>query len=200
MLTLSFGYYHEEPADVLADSPLRQRIDDLRALGVVVLAAAGNDSTSRPFYPAAFTPFRDGSIQSALASGDPDAPPLVSVAALNPDRSVALFSNGGDWVACFSPGAVLVSTLPIVDAGARAATVLGHPPIEPDTVLPSFRSSLDPDNYTGFGTWSGTSFAAPVAAGAIAAGLLEHATLDNVSAVAGRARGREVLEDLDFDL
>jgi serine protease len=185
---------------VLTDTPLRQRIDDLRALGMVVVAAAGNDSTSRPFYPAAFTPFRDGSIQSTLASGDPDAAPLVSVAALNPDRSVALFSNGGDWVACFSPGAVLVSTLPIVDAGARAATVLGRPPASRDAVEPAFRGSVDPDHYTGFGTWSGTSFAAPVAAGAIAASLLEHAALSDVSTAAGRARGRDVLKSLEFAL
>src|SRR3712207_8911934 len=52
-----------------------------------------------------------------------------------------------------------------------------------------FRSSVDPDHYTGFGTWSGTSFAAPVAAGAIAASLLEHGTLGNISAAAGRGRG-----------
>jgi serine protease len=200
VVALSLGYYHEEPEDVAFDSPLRQRLDDLRALGVVVVAAAGNDSTSRPFYPAAFTPFRDGSVRSVLASGEPDAPPLISVAALNPDRSVALFSNGGDWVSCYSPGAALVSTLPVVDAGARAATVLGFPPATPDTVQPSFRGGIDPDHYTGFGTWSGTSFAAPVAAGAVAAGLVQDATLGDISVGACRARARSVLQSLDFEL
>ncbi len=50
---------------------------------------------------------------------------LISVGALNPDGGVSLFSNSGDWIACYSPGAALVSTLPIVDAGQRSGVDLG---------------------------------------------------------------------------
>ncbi len=37
----------------------------------------------------------------------------------------------------------------------------------------SWRATIDPDSFTGFGTWSGTSFAAPAAAGAAAQALLD---------------------------
>ena len=102
-------------------------------------------------------PIRNGQ----LLTGRHDTVPLVSVGALNPDGSVALFSNGGDWVACHSPGAALVSTLPQVDSGSDpgstwATTAPG------ERAVASWRATVDPDSFTGFGTWSGTSFAAPV--------------------------------------
>ena len=64
------------------------------------------------------------SVHRRHAPGSPrDAVPLVSVGALNPDGSVALFSNAGAWVACHSPGAALVSTLPEVRRRAQRSGV-----------------------------------------------------------------------------
>ena len=49
----------------------------------------------------------------------------------------------------------------------------GQPAAEPVTAAGEWRSALDPDDYSaGFAVWSGTSFAAPVLAGQIAAQLL----------------------------
>ena len=37
---------------------------------------------------------------------------MTAVGALNPDSTVALFSNDGDWVRFLRPGAALISTMP----------------------------------------------------------------------------------------
>ena len=89
---------------------------------------------------------------------------MVSVGALNPDGSVALFSNSralgrlpqpgrgaGQHAAGWSTSAQRSG----VDLGRRSR----------DRQVGSWRATIDPDSFTGFGTWSGTSFAAPVAAG-----------------------------------
>jgi subtilisin family serine protease len=97
---------------------------------------------------------------------DPTAVPLVSVGALNPNKkTIALFSNLGSWVACHRPGAAVVSTMPPFNGSLQPGI---------DIVVPGDgeRSLIDMDDYTGgFGTWSGTSFAAPVLVGEIAAAL-----------------------------
>ncbi len=54
VVSLSFGYLSESPADQVFTSALWQAIQVLLDLGVVVVAAAGNLSTTRMFYPAAF--------------------------------------------------------------------------------------------------------------------------------------------------
>jgi len=57
------------------------------------------------------------------------------------------------------------------------------------------RASIDPDDYaSGFGIWSGTSFAAPVLAGEIAAHLFDHSDLDDVSPAAAVDRGWAAIE------
>jgi subtilisin family serine protease len=114
--------------------------------------------------PAAFTPFADGQITSFSAS----CVPLISVGALNPDRTIALFSNAGPWVTCHRPGAALVSTFPVTfDASGQASYRV-------DVPGDGVRSTIDPDNFhSGFGTWSGTSFAAPILAGELAQCLLD---------------------------
>jgi hypothetical protein len=52
------------------------------------------------------------------------------------------------------------------------------------------RSTLDPDDFScGFGTWSGTSFSAPVLAGEIAEDLLSQGSLNTLTKSAALDRG-----------
>ncbi len=158
VLSLSLGYFHED-GDTLT-SELVSLLDRLSGLGVTVVAAAGNFATSRPFYPAALAP------RYADASGAP----LLSVGALNPNGSVALFSDEGSWVNCFATGAAMVSTFPTTSVGG----------LQPEYSMDNGRrQALDGDDFTeGFAVWSGTSFAAPAVAGLLAAGLERNAAAD----------------------
>jgi hypothetical protein len=54
VLSLSLGYFSESAADEIYSSGLWSVIDMLLAMGVLVVAAAGNFSASRKFHPAAF--------------------------------------------------------------------------------------------------------------------------------------------------
>jgi hypothetical protein len=169
VVSLSLGYFDESSADVAFSSGLWQVIELLLELGVAVVAAAGNYSTSRRFYPAAF---------SLLPS--PGPVPVISVGALNPNGSKALFSDGGRWVWAWAAGAAVVSTFPDDINGSRGPEVRlrAHPDNEmpPQVRLPAEREALDPDNYRGgFAVWSGTSFSAPLIAAHIAAELAKRA-------------------------
>ena len=56
IVCLSLGYYHESDlAGVTYDSRLKKALDALAEVGIMVVAAAGNNATSRPLLPAAFT-------------------------------------------------------------------------------------------------------------------------------------------------
>jgi len=153
VLVLSLGYYSED-TDEQYNAGIRDIMLDLGRAGVAVFCAAGNDATARPSYPAAFA------TDSAFMD-DPAVVPSSSVAALNPNGSVAAFSNYGDWVTSFALGVNVVSSIPIDADGSQSAPYLiaepGH----------RSRSAVDPDNFrSGFASWSGTSFAAPILAGA----------------------------------
>lgn len=159
VIVLSLGYYHEAPDDADFDAPLLAQLTALGQLGVAVVAAAGNGATTERLYPAAFSPNAGGPVTSSGAG----CVPVTSVAATNPDGTVALFSNAGAWVGCWHPGAALVSTMPTTFRGGRQPTVAYD---APDGTR---RATLDPDDFgSGFGVWSGTSFAAPVMAGRLA--------------------------------
>jgi hypothetical protein len=153
-VSLSLGYFNESPADVAYTSALRQVIDTLLGLGVVITAAAGNYATSREFYPAAF-------------AGQPpasDEVPLISVGALNPNGTRAVFSDGGRWVTAWAPGAAVISTFPVDVNGADQPAI---------RVPDSSRESFDADDYrSGFAAWSGTSFAAPMMAADVVRAML----------------------------
>jgi Subtilase family len=154
VVSLSLGYFDESPADELYSSGLWQVIKVLLDLGVAVVAAAGNFSTRRRFYPAAFT-------MLPL----PGPVPLISVGALNPNGTRALFSDDGRWVRAWAKGASVVSTYPYDIAGD----------VSPQIEMKG-REALDPDDYLGgFATWSGTSFAAPLLAARLARQLLDDA-------------------------
>jgi serine protease len=173
VVVLSLGYYHEALLDSASDAPvLASLLQALGSLGVIVVAAAGNDATMRPMYPAAFTPYEGGLVTPAAG-----VVPVLSVGSRNPDGSIALFSNSGKWVTAWDTGAALVSTFPVTfNGGALSSTEVE------DQFAGAPRRTIDPDSYGtidqsattgGFGTWSGTSFAAPVMAGRLAQELID---------------------------
>lgn len=181
VLSLSIGYYHETPADGLFDPTIFAILDDLSRHGTQVVCSAGNDATSRPSFPSAFGPWSDG---QGPVDSDPGSLPIVSVGALNPNGITdALFSNVGPWVRAYVPGASVVSTVPESFQGglqsAAATTAFGRK-----------RDSIDLDDFRGgFAVWSGTSFAAPLLAGRVAAHLaLDLDTGDDPAAARARAR------------
>ncbi|MEU6810138.1 S8/S53 family peptidase [Streptomyces sp. NPDC046831] len=149
---------------------------ELRDRGTLLVAAAGNNASATPFWPAAY----------ADLPGFSDS--VLSVGALRGDGEYgACFTNHGAWVKAYAPGERLTSALtgfrtpvPYVyqhstyDAcryGFTYVCTCRHPrhtgvlseeqggaPGKPDQVM-----------FEGFAQWSGTSFAAPVAAGMVAA-------------------------------
>jgi len=147
VVSFSAGYYDE-----WTEAPhLKAVVSKLWERGVVILAAAGNDATDRPFYPAAL-------------------PQVIGVGALNPDGSKALFSNDAAWVRCWATGAAVASMFP---TGANGSEAPGHD-------LPQLqRRGHDPDNFAaGYAVWCGTSFATPLAAAEVAKALLAVAASD----------------------
>jgi subtilisin family serine protease len=198
VVSLSLGYFSESPREAAFTSGLHTVIDVLRGLGIVVVAAAGNYSTTRRFYPAAFA-----------RPSTPDRVPLISVGALNPNGSKAVFSDGGHWITCWASGAAVVSTFP-TDINASRSPELkmrAHPGNElPRGVsLPAEREALDPDDYSGgFAQWSGTSFSAPLVAAHVVAALLKGAAsssslrLNHPGAAAAKKRALAALTDLGW--
>jgi hypothetical protein len=69
---------------------LRTAIDDALNRGVTVVAAAGNDGTTAPVYPAAY-------------------PGVVAVGATDASGGRAAFSNYGNYVDVYAPGAAVVA-------------------------------------------------------------------------------------------
>ncbi|MGI8882214.1 MAG: S8/S53 family peptidase [Jatrophihabitans sp.] len=186
VVSLSMGYYHELPADEAFDHLLLAPLRELGKLGVVVVASAGNDATNRHMYPAGFAPHPGTQLPAAH-----DAVPVVSVGARNPDdKTIALFSNQGDWVSCYRHGAAVVSTMPTTFNGSLQPSARVH-------IGGLTRQTLDMDDFSsGFGTWSGTSFAAPILAGELAAAMLDGGDLDPCNAAAAVDRGWVALHDV----
>ena len=120
VLNLSLGGYtfDDEPSPLVSDLLARF------GKHTVVVAAAGNFGSNRPFWPAGLKG-------------------CVAVGALETDERRAEYSNHGWWV----------------DACSVGSDVVG--PFITDT-------TPDGRRFNGFAQWSGTSFAAPRVAGAIA--------------------------------
>jgi subtilisin family serine protease len=108
--------------------------------GLVVVASAGNHGDSRPVYPAADKR-------------------VIAVAAVDDDAARPCFSDFGDWVDASAPGVDVQSTFFDVQAEPE--------PAQPPNCLQS--SPVGMVQFEGWALWSGTSFAAPRVAGAIAA-------------------------------
>lgn len=178
ILSLSMGYYPED--DNLHDSPIAQRLALFASAGVLVVAGAGNDASTRMFMPAALadaTPKR---------AGRRTTPPLSSVGATNPNNeTVALFSNQLPFVSAYRQGVSLISTVPLLDGPNTASFSMAGPPV---------RSTVDPDDYrSGFAAWSGTSFSTPVLAAQLAAQLVAQGDLSDVAPVAMNRRAVKAL-------
>jgi predicted outer membrane repeat protein len=95
---LAFYYAVENGADVTSNSwgggsysqTMEETIDYAHSQGVIMIAAAGNDSSYLPFYPAYYEN-------------------MFSVAATNSNDEKAPFSNYGDWVDIAAPGVDVLS-------------------------------------------------------------------------------------------
>ncbi len=91
-------YAVDNEADVLSNSwggtnysgSLEQAINYAYSQGVIIVAAAGNDNSSSPFYPAYYNH-------------------VISVAATDSDDHKASFSNSGEWVTLAAPGVDILS-------------------------------------------------------------------------------------------
>jgi subtilisin family serine protease len=165
VLSLSMGYYHETAYDSLFDPTLYAVLADLASNGTLVVCSAGNDATSRPCFPAAFAPWLDDEDgeNGSIVETPPGQLPILSVGALNPNKITdALFSNAGPWVRSYVEGAAVVSTVPPFQGSLQ--------PLARSVAFDRIRENIDPDDFRGgFGVWSGTSFAAPLMAGRLAA-------------------------------
>ena len=78
---------------------LNDAVQDAWNAGLVIVAGAGNDGTTDPFYPAAFDN-------------------VISVAAFDEDHRRPSFSNYGSWVDISAPGNVIMSTYPMAACGS----------------------------------------------------------------------------------
>ncbi|MDH7497355.1 MAG: S8 family serine peptidase, partial [Syntrophomonadaceae bacterium] len=74
-------------------STLQAAVDYAWGKGCLVVAAAGNDNSSQPFYPACYAN-------------------CIAVAAIGQDGAKASFSNYGAWVDIAAPGVDIASTVP----------------------------------------------------------------------------------------
>jgi subtilase family protein len=135
VINLSLGGYtdHDEPPLAIAMA-LRTMADR----GPAVVAAAGNQAASRPFWPAAF--------EQVLAVG--------AVENQGGKWSKAGYSNYGQWVDVTARGTNLQSTF----AKAKTKVAQGA------TTSPSDPTIA----FGGWAAWDGTSFATPIAAAMIA--------------------------------
>ncbi|MFC8516239.1 S8/S53 family peptidase [Streptomyces sp. NPDC057257] len=151
-------------------------MEELRAQGTLLVAAAGNNSSATPFWPAAYASLPDY------------ADVVLSVGALRGDGEYgACFSNHGAWVNVYAPGERLTSALTGFDApvpyvyqhttyeecrfGFTYACTCQYPRHTGVLSAAGTPSAVKADQvmFEGYAHWSGTSFATPVAAGMVAA-------------------------------
>ena len=159
IVNLSLGCYtHDDQPPVALAEALRH----LPATTVVV-AAAGNDATHRPLWPAAHKR-------------------AIAVAAVDDRLRRARFSNYGWWVDAAAPAVDVLSTFLDFTEDGRAAAVRGRVP----------------QSFRGWARWSGTSFAAPRVAGAIAAAMARDGHPDARAAAAAVLAGSTRPADPDI--
>lgn len=124
------GYDTNDP-----NNPYFLAIKSVEEAGQILVAAAGNDDNNNdqtPVLPVSF-----------------ESEAIIAVGALNPDNTVAQFSNFGESVDIAAPGVAILSTVP-----------RGAPSPQPFTVNGA--------NQDGYGLSQGTSMASPLVAGIVA--------------------------------
>ncbi|TMR91538.1 S8/S53 family peptidase [Nonomuraea basaltis] len=182
IISLSAGTRTDSAAALLG---LADFMDELAGHpGTVLVAAAGNDGETLPFWPAAYA------AEPVNAAGDV----VVSVGALREDGAGrACFSNHGDWVKVYAPGERLVNAF---TSGPyqygyphRTTCRFSDPSMYPACTCIAPLQEGDKATFTGLAEWSGTSFSAPLVAGLIAARMSQEQVSSRVAAgqlVAGR--------------
>ncbi|MFJ3670088.1 S8/S53 family peptidase [Streptomyces sp. NPDC090106] len=155
-------------------------MQELRSQRTLLVAAAGNNASATPFWPAAY----------ATLPGYEES--VLSVGALRTDgEHGACFSNHGSWVNAYAPGERLTSTLtgfdvpvPYVyqhstyDACRFNFTYLCTCQHPQHVGVLSGTGTPDKVIFDGYAHWSGTSFATPAAAGMVAAHMTTHPEKD----------------------
>lgn len=184
VVNLSWGRYLRADRVVDPDDADRRLLDALGALGVRVIASAGNRATALPVPPAAWS-----------AGTDAERTALKGVGALDADGRAAAYSNHGPHVRAWAPGSALVSTLPRFDP---------VPPPDLD-VLPDVEKVIEDPNLqrSTFGRWGGTSFAAAWVSARVAATLLDERVagdLLDTTTSATRARATRVWDHVAAEL
>ncbi|MFF8423894.1 S8/S53 family peptidase [Streptomyces sp. NPDC016566] len=158
---------------------------ELREQRTLLVAAAGNNGSDAPFWPAAY-----GALPEYADS-------VLSVGALRGDgESGACFSNHGPWVHVYAPGERLTSALTGFDVpvpyvyqhstydacrfGATYACTCQYPRHTGVLSDPGENSAAKPDQvmFDGLAQWSGTSFATPAVAALVAAHMTAHKERD----------------------
>lgn len=129
---------------------LRAPIKKLSDRGVRIVASAGNDGAERPVYPAAFAAEPELCYKSQRS--------VLSVGALATPTERAPYSNFGPWVAEWYGGTNIISIMPLTTKSS-------------DDHADGFDPAAAPARGNGYAWWSGTSFAAAIAAGKLVARL-----------------------------
>ena len=145
IVLMCFG--RQTDADDSDLTPLKDPIDAL-SRRVQFVASAGNDGSENPVYPAAF-------------AAEPGSP-VVSVGGLASPTERAPGSNYGPWVQKWRKGSNVVSIMPLKTDKTGV--------IEQDPKL-GFGPFHQDNTGDGFAWWDGTSFAAAIYAGQLAAQL-----------------------------
>ena len=185
------GYYHETPEDLLFDPTM---YDILRLLGECGVCGGllGRQRRDR----AADVPGRVralGRRQGGAPATEGRRPGDRPSGRSNPNGTDALFSNAGPWVRAYAPGAAVMSTLP-----PRSRAVSSRSPA-PRPTCACASPSTPTTSPARFALWSGTSFAAPLFAGRLAAGLRRH-QVDPGPTTTGCQRSPRALAGVDAAL
>ncbi len=141
LISISAGTYTRKNLGLLGFEILMATKGAVDGVKTLVIAAAGNDETDDEFYPAAYEW-------------------VVGVGSVDPDGKRSSFSNYGRNADVYARGRDLVNAFCV-------GTYTCHYP--ENKTPPTNNGVPDVRKFDGLARWSGTSFAAPMVTGAIAA-------------------------------